>query len=92
MHLFNLPLLLAYLPTSAVPRSTVFGIRILYSLLLPHLIQAGGGAKCCFAIWFFMPTMPFGDCLVPPNYCLLPPNYCLPRPNHRLPAPNDTRP
>ena len=45
MHLFNLPLLLAYLPTNAVPRSTVFGIRILYSLLLPHLLPADGGAK-----------------------------------------------
>ncbi|WP_303763738.1 hypothetical protein [Alloprevotella tannerae] len=38
-------MLLAYLPTSAAPRSVVFGIRILYSLLLPHLMPADGGAK-----------------------------------------------
>ncbi|WP_454894016.1 hypothetical protein, partial [Alloprevotella tannerae] len=79
-------------PTSAVPRSAVFGIRILYSLLLPHLMPAGGGAKWRFTIWFFRPTMPFGDCLLPPNHRLLPPNHRLPRPNHRLPAPNDTKP
>jgi hypothetical protein len=45
VHLFNLPLLLAYLPASVTLRSVVFEIRILYSLLLPHLLPADGGAK-----------------------------------------------